>query len=77
MPPKKFAPSGQERASNERSLELPSHLPENTSAGVGTLKAVSMDRFANLAAGCRGFKGPVPPPLWIRAPLGAFILSGG
>jgi hypothetical protein len=36
----KNAPSGQERASNERSLELPSHLPENTSAGVGTLKAI-------------------------------------
>jgi hypothetical protein len=34
---KELAPSGQERARNECSLELPSHLPENTSAGVGTL----------------------------------------
>jgi hypothetical protein len=34
---KELAPSGQERARNERSFELPSHLPENTSAGVGTL----------------------------------------
>jgi hypothetical protein len=41
---KKITPSGQERASNERSLELPSHLPENTSAGVGTLKAMSLDQ---------------------------------
>jgi hypothetical protein len=78
MPPKKeIAPSGQERARNERSLELPSHLPENTSAGVGTLKAISLDRLAFSLAGCRGFKGPVPPPLWIRAPLGAIKLSGG
>jgi hypothetical protein len=38
----KIAPSGQERASYERSLVLPSHLPENTSAGVGTLKALSL-----------------------------------
>jgi len=43
MPPKKeIAPSGQKRARNERSVELPSHLPENTSAGVGTLKAIGL-----------------------------------
>jgi hypothetical protein len=43
MPPKKeIAPSGLERARNERSVELPSHLPENTSAGVGTLKAIGL-----------------------------------
>jgi hypothetical protein len=44
MPPKKeFAPSGQERAKNERSVELPSHLPEYTSAGVGTLTAIGLE----------------------------------
>jgi hypothetical protein len=43
MPPKKeIAPSSQKRARNERSVELPSHLPENTSAGVGTLKAIGL-----------------------------------
>jgi len=78
MPPKKeIAPSGQERARNERSVELPSHLPENTSAGVGTLKAIRLINQLFSLAGCRGFIGPVPPPLWIRAPLGAVKLSGG
>jgi len=36
-----IAPSGQERARDERSFELPSHLPDDSSAGVGTLKAIS------------------------------------
>jgi hypothetical protein len=49
MPPKKIAPSGQERARNEHSLELPSHLPENTSAGVGTLKVIRLDQLAFIA----------------------------
>src|SRR5512135_2128317 len=43
---KKIAPSGQERARKGCSLELPSHLPENTSAGVGTLKAIGLDLLA-------------------------------
>jgi hypothetical protein len=24
-------------------------------------------------SGCRGFSGPIPPPLWIRAPFKAFL----
>jgi hypothetical protein len=47
---------------------LPSHLPEFgqtcsfVPAGFGTIR---------FRGGCRGFTGPVPPPLWIRVPLGA------
>jgi hypothetical protein len=36
------------------------------SAGIGTIKAK--------LSGCRGFIGPVPPPLWIRVPHGAIQL---
>ncbi len=32
-----------------------------------TLPDLAPYRFT---AGCRGFVGPVPPPLWISAPLG-------
>jgi len=46
---KELAPSGQERARNEHSLELPSHLPENTSAGVGTLRAIGLVQLAFIA----------------------------
>jgi len=42
---KELAPSGQERARDERSYELPSHLPDNTSAGVGTLVTMTLLRL--------------------------------
>ena len=51
----------------ELTIRQPSHLPELLSEGVGTLDHDD--------PGCRGFTGPVPPPLWIRAPSGAsFVL---
>ena len=45
-----------------RGIPLGMHTPlifQNT-AGLGTIHKV----------GCRGFTGPVPPPLWIRVPQG-------
>jgi hypothetical protein len=51
--------------SGERAIaqgaRLPSHLPV-FSAGIGTIR---------FRGGCRGFTGPVPPPLWIRVPIRA------
>jgi len=46
---------------------LPSHLPEHPSAGIGTFwYSVTGEQFQYCSlAGCRGFTGPVPPPLWI------------
>jgi len=45
--------------SSERAIaqgaRLPSHLPV-FSVGIGTIRC---------RGGCRGFTGPVPPPLWI------------
>ena len=53
----------------KKNARLPSHLPENFTAGLGTLI------LEKLKLGCRGFKGPVPPPLWIRvAVIGAIEL---
>ena len=45
---------------------LASHLPEKILPDLAPYK--------QLPAGCRGFIGPVPPPLWISAPHGAIQL---
>jgi hypothetical protein len=52
------------------SLWLPSYLPEFPSVGIGTMAR------GFTAPGCRGFIGPVPPPLWIEAPQGRIELLG-
>ena len=46
-----------------------SHLPERPSDGISTME-YSLKKL-RVDPGCRGFTGPVPPPLWIRVPLGA------
>jgi hypothetical protein len=45
---------------------LPSYLPDY-SVGIST-----MSQFP--VPGCRGFIGPVPPPLWIEVPFRAIEL---
>jgi hypothetical protein len=45
-----------------------SYLPGFLSAGIGTIRTPAPTAgSAFVFAGCRGFTGPVPPPLWIRA----------
>src|SRR4030042_3785401 len=68
---KELAPSGQERARNERSLELPSHLPDNTSAGVGTLKAISLVQLAFIAGRLPRFQRAGPSTSLDKSALGA------
>src|SRR5512144_1952657 len=50
---------------------LSSHLPETISAGIGTAFAV----LTRTQLGCRGFTGPVPPPLWIRVNSPRFLCN--
>ena len=67
-----------------------SHLPDLSSAGVGTFSVISFQQsivsdwsldpdYGELEEGCRGFTGPVPQPLWMsteRIELSAqFIIS--
>lgn len=50
-----------------------SDIDSRMSAGIGTFGAYTIAIHSPL--GCRGFTGPVPPPLWIRAPQGLFDLA--
>ena len=54
---------------DEKGLQCTDHLSSSrkTSAGIGTMGG-SLAGHTNPDAlpGCRGFTGPVPPPLWIR-----------
>jgi hypothetical protein len=74
---KELAPSGQERARDKRSFELPSHLPDDSSAGVGTLKAISLDRLAFFTARLPRFHRAGPSTSLDKSALGAAKLSGG
>jgi len=40
----------------------------NFTAGIGTMLQLP-------APGCRGFIGPVPPPLWIEVPLWGYLVD--
>jgi hypothetical protein len=59
---KKIPLVGQARGTDRTASRAASHLPDH-SAGIGT-EACSQEQ-----PGCRGFTGPVPPPLWIRVAI--------
>jgi len=52
---------------------ISSHLPENFLPELAPLRVL----FASRSAGCRGFIGPIPPPLWIRETVGQYLIFNG
>jgi hypothetical protein len=50
-------------------------IPACASAGIGTMSSIQRAaRHAGPSTGCRGFPGPVPPPLWMSV---QFNCNGG